>query len=171
MTHPIAAPASVPGAQRPFSLPLFLLAASLAPLLVAFASQYLGGLQPCTLCIWQRWGYGGAIALAIVTLLLPRPLKVWGALLTALALLVVAGLAMFHVGVEQHWWQGLSACAGSINPNQSLADLEQQLMATPVIPCDRPAWTMFGISMAGYDFLYAAAIGLYGAAAALRRAL
>ncbi len=155
-------------AQAPLSLPILLLLGSIAPLLVAFASQYFGGLQPCTLCIWQRYGYGGAIALGLITLALPRRLQLWGAVLTSLALLVVAGLALFHVGVEQHWWQGLATCTGNLDVHQSVADLEKQLMDTPVIPCDRPAWTMFGISMAGYDFIYAALLGLFGLAVALR---
>jgi len=162
------ATASISRAQRPFPLPLILLAGSIAPLLVAFASQYLGGLVPCELCVWQRWGYGGAIALGLVTLLLPRRLQPLGALLTALALLVVAGLALFHVGVEQHWWQGLAACTGNLDFSKSIADLEKQLMATPVVPCDRPAWTMFGVSMAGYDFVYALAFGLFGVAASVK---
>jgi disulfide bond formation protein DsbB len=152
------------------SLPVLLLLGAIAPLLVAFASQYLGGLQPCELCIWQRWGYGGAILLGLICLALPRRLQPWGSLLTALALLVVAGLALFHVGVEQHWWQGLAACTGNLDTHQSISDLEKQLMATPVIPCDRPAWTLFGISMAGYDFLYAALLGLFGLVAAVRSA-
>jgi disulfide bond formation protein DsbB len=163
-------PVSVVKTQPPFPLPLILLLAAVAPLLVAFASQYLGGLQPCTLCIWQRWGYGGAIALALVTLALPRRLRPWGAALTALAFLVTAGLALFHVGVEQHWWQGLASCSGNLDTHQSVADLEKQLMNTPVIPCDRPAWTGFGISMAGYDFIYAALVGMVGLFLALRSA-
>jgi disulfide bond formation protein DsbB len=154
--------------QGPFPLALLLLLGAIAPLVVAFASQYLGGLQPCELCIWQRWGYGAAIALAVLALILPRARRRAGALLTSLALLGVAGLALFHVGVEQHWWQGLASCSGNLNFNQSLADLEKQVMETPVIPCDRPAWTMFGISMAGYDFAYALALGLFGLAAAIR---
>ncbi|HHI70229.1 MAG TPA: disulfide bond formation protein B, partial [Rhodobacteraceae bacterium] len=41
---------------------LILLAAggSLALLLGAFAFQYLGGMAPCKLCIWQRWPHGVA---------------------------------------------------------------------------------------------------------------
>ena len=84
--------------------------------------------------------------------------------------LEVSGLALFHVGVEQHWWQGLASCTGNLDVHQSVADLEKQLMDTPVIPCDRPAWTMFGISMAGYDFIYAGLLGLFGLVAALRSA-
>ncbi len=144
------------------------LAGSIAALAVAFASQYIGGLLPCQLCLWQRWGYGGAIALAIVALLLPRQLRGAGALLASLAVLATAGLALFHTGVEYHWWQGLASCTGTLDTSQSITDLEQQLVATPVIPCDRPAWTMFGISMAGYDFLYATLLGLFCLAGAIR---
>jgi disulfide bond formation protein DsbB len=163
-------PVSLAKVPSRIPLPLLLLLGSIAPLLVAFASQYLGGLQPCTLCIWQRWGYGAAIVIGLASLMLPPALRPWGAALTSLALLVVAGIALFHVGVEQHWWQGLASCSGDLDTHQSVADLEKQLMATPVIPCDRPAWTGFGISMAGYDVIYAALLGLFGLVAALRGA-
>jgi disulfide bond formation protein DsbB len=144
------------------------LAGSIAALAVAFASQYIGGLLPCQLCIWQRWGYAGAILLAIIALLLPARLRGYGAVVASLALLATAALALFHTGVEYHWWQGLASCSGNLDTSQSLSALEQQLLATPVIPCDRPAWTMFGISMAGYDFLYATALGLVCLVGAIR---
>jgi len=145
-----------------------LLLGSLAALAVAFASQYWGGLLPCQLCLWQRWAYGAVILLAALTFVLPRRLRPAGASVASLAVLAGAGIALFHVGVEQHWWKGLASCTSTVNANQSLSDLENQLMATPVIPCDRPAWTMFGVSMAGYNFAYATALGLLGLAAALR---
>ena len=147
---------------------LFLLLGSLVALAVAFASQYWGGLLPCQLCLWQRWAYGGVIALALLTFVLPKRLRSMGASLTALAVLAGAGIALFHVGVEQHWWKGLASCTATVNANQSLSDLENQLMATPIIPCDRPAWTMFGVSMAGYNFAYATALGLFGLIAVAR---
>jgi disulfide bond formation protein DsbB len=144
------------------------LAGSIAALAVALASQYIGGLLPCQLCIWQRWGYAGAILLAIIALLLPARLRGYGAVLASLGLLATAAIALFHTGVEYHWWQGLASCSGNLDTSQSLSGLEQQLLNTPVIPCDRPAWTMFGISMAGYDFLYASALGLASLIAAVR---
>jgi disulfide bond formation protein DsbB len=150
------------------TIPGIVLLGSVAALAIAFASQYLGGLQPCQLCIWQRWGYAGAIVLALATLPFPARLRPYGAALAALGLLATAGLAFFHAGVEYHWWQGLKSCTGTLDTSQTLSALEQQLMATPVIPCDRPAWTMLGISMAGYDFLYAGALGLLCLVAALR---
>ena len=83
-----------------------------------------------------------------MTLALPPRLKPAGTALAALAVLAGAGIALFHVGVEQHWWKGLATCTGDLNTAQSLSDLENQLMATPITPCDRPAWTMFRVSMA-----------------------
>ena len=150
------------------SIAVLVLAGSIAALAIALASQYIGGLLPCQLCIWQRWGYGAAILLAIIALLLPARLRGIGAVLASLGLLATAAIALFHTGVEYHWWQGLASCTGNLDTSQSLSALQQQLLATPVIPCDRPAWTMFGISMAGYDFLYAAVLGLFCLFAALR---
>lgn len=150
------------------SIASLVLAGSIAALAVAFASQYIGGLLPCQLCIWQRWGYAGAIVLAILALLMPPRLRWLGAALASLGLLATAGIALFHTGVEYHWWQGLASCTGNLDTSQSISALQQQLLNTPVIPCDRPAWTMFGISMAGYDFLYATALGLFCLVAALR---
>ena len=32
--------------------------------------------------------------------------------LLTLAFLATAGIALFHVGVEQKWWEGTTACTG-----------------------------------------------------------
>jgi disulfide bond formation protein DsbB len=34
----------------------------------AFAFQYIGGLAPCQLCLWQRWPHAAAILIGIVAL-------------------------------------------------------------------------------------------------------
>jgi len=154
--------------SRPFladprrAVPMLILLGSVAALAVAFASQYLGGLQPCVLCIYQRYPYGVAIGLAVLALALPdRPALQRGVLtLAGLALLTSAGIAAFHVGVEQHWWQGTSACGGTIEPGLSLEELRDRLMAAPVVRCDEVPWSLFGLSMAGYNLLYAGGFGL-----------
>jgi disulfide bond formation protein DsbB len=143
-------------------IPLLVAVASLAALVIAFASQYWGGLQPCPLCIYQRWPYGVAAALGIVGMILAGRPGVLRAilLLAALAFFVDAGIAAFHVGVEQHWWAGTAECGSTLDLNASPEDLKNQLLNQPVVRCDQPAWQMFGISMAGYNFLYAALCGL-----------
>jgi disulfide bond formation protein DsbB len=135
----------------------------------AFAFQHLGGLAPCILCIWQRYPYGIAIALGAAAFLLagkPQAARVLIAL-AGVVLLADAAIAAFHVGVEQKWWAGTAECGGNLAAGVSAEDLKQQLLAAPVVRCDEVAWSLFGISMAGYNFLIAAASGIAALAWAL----
>ena len=149
---------------------LFLIAVGAVSLGAAFGSQYFGGLQPCVLCIYQRYPYGVVIALGLLALLAWRQPKLAAGLtlLAAIALFVDAGIAVFHVGVEQHWWKGTNECSNLIDPNLSIEDLKKALQEQPVVACDEVAWSLFGISMAGYNFLYATAAGVVSMGLALR---
>jgi disulfide bond formation protein DsbB len=149
---------------------LFLIAVGAVSLGAAFGSQYFGGLQPCVLCIYQRYPYGVVIALGLLALLAWRQPKLAAGLtlLAAIALFVDAGIAVFHVGVEQHWWKGTNECSNLIDPNLSIEDLKKALQEQPVVACDEVAWSLFGISMAGYNFLYATAAGVVSMVLALR---
>jgi len=153
---------------RPIAL--LLAAASAAILAAAFAFQYLGGLQPCELCIWQRWPYGVAIGLGLATAAAARRGRA-GLIAALFALLAVtfavdAGIAAYHVGVEQHWWAGTAACGGNLDMRgASVEELRRALMAQPVVRCDEVAWSLLGISMAGYNFLAATALAVVAVAA------
>jgi disulfide bond formation protein DsbB len=150
-------------------LPWALIAVGVASLGIALASQYIGGLQPCVLCIYQRYPYGVVIALGLLMLLFRgRTVATGLAALAALALFADAAIAAYHVGVEQRWWQGTDACSNLIDPTLPLEDLVKALQEAPVVACDEIAWSLFGISMAGYNFLYALAAGIAAAAAAWR---
>ena len=147
-----------------------ILAASLGALAGAFVAETVFDLAPCPLCIYQRWPYVATAlfaALAVVTAARGR----WPALLVGLASLVFAGeaaLAFYHVGVEQGWFEGLAACAGAGETPATLEALRAQLLEGPPPPrCDEPAWTLFGVSMAGYNVIYAAALAGFSGAAAV----
>jgi disulfide bond formation protein DsbB len=147
--------------------PAVLLGVSAALLLGALAFQYLGGLKPCVLCIYQRYPHGGVIALGVIALgygfagkAKPVP---WLMILAALVMLVGAGIAAFHVGVEQGWWKGLEACAAAGGkPAGTLEGAFDQLKKPPPASCSDIPWQLFGISMAGYNFLISVAFGLFG---------
>ena len=49
-------------ALHPARASLLLALVSAAILLAALALQFLGGLAPCPLCIWQRWPYVALVA-------------------------------------------------------------------------------------------------------------
>jgi disulfide bond formation protein DsbB len=128
----------------------------LAVLLAAFGFQYIVGLEPCVLCVYQRWPWVAAILLGAIAFGLGANRTVL--LLAVLALLTGAGIGVFHVGVEQHWWTGTSACGGQGGAAQTVEELKRQLLATKVARCDQVAWSLFGISMAGYNVLLSAGL-------------
>jgi disulfide bond formation protein DsbB len=121
---------------------------SLALLAGALAFQYLGGLAPCPLCIDQRWPHAIAIGLGLVLLAWPR--RAFAAL-AGLAVLVGAGIAAYHVGVEQGWWPGPTTCTAPEPGAMAPGELLDQILATPVVLCDEVAWSLWGISMAGWN--------------------
>lgn len=129
---------------------------SAALLAGAFAFQYIGGLAPCALCLWQRWPHAAAVLIGILALFLPgRALPLLG----MLAALATAAIGGFHVGVEMKWWEGLATCtAGSIS-GVSVGDLldPNAAVAAPV-RCDEVPWALFGISMAGWNMLISLAL-------------
>ena len=141
-------------------------AGSAALLIAALGFQALG-YAPCELCILQRWPHLAAalIGLAIWRLGWSR----WLALLGVIAALTATGLAIYHSGVELKLWLGPQHCSGGVSglARMSTQDLMSALEAAPVVRCDDVAWSLFGISMAGWNAIISA--GLSGLWLASRR--
>lgn len=148
-------------------LPGALAATSAAALGAAYVAQYGFGLQPCILCLYQRVPFAIAVALGLLALLpaVPRRGRATLLALAGLALLVNAGIAVFHTGVEQHWWAGTEACAGAAGAGAGV-DTVQDLMAAMSRPvaarCDEPPWSLFGITMAMMNIPFSLALGGFG---------
>ena len=156
---------------RAFTL-LLAAGGSLAILAGAFAFQYLGGLAPCQLCLWQRWPHAAAIVIGLLALLVSRgtPGRILP-LLGALAALATAAIGVFHVGVEQKWWEGLASCtAGSISGISAADLLNPDVSVGAVVHCDEIAWQMLGISMAGWNVILSSLLALLWVAAYRRSA-
>ncbi len=132
----------------------FVLMASAIVLGAALLSQYWGGLAPCELCLLQRWPWEAAIALALVALIAgSRAALPWVALLLAIVFALGAAVAFYHVGVEQHWFAGPSACTASSGGAMTLEDMKRQILGTAPVLCDRVQWALFGVSLAGWNLL------------------
>jgi disulfide bond formation protein DsbB len=125
----------------------------------AWGFQLFGGYAPCEMCHWQRWAHYAALALAILAVSAHRtvPLSRTLTMLAATAILVSAAIGLFHAGVEYKWWSGFTRCAGT---SLGGGDPLKALLAAPLIRCDTPAWTLAGISMAGFNALFSAAAGI-----------
>jgi disulfide bond formation protein DsbB len=116
----------------------------------ALASQYIGGLYPCEMCYWQRWPHGAAILLAALAFTAPaassrsRMLT----LLAAVAIAVSGLIGVYHAGVEAKIFEGFTTC--TTTRGLSLEDI----MKVPLVRCDQVQWSLFGISLAGWNAIF-----------------
>ena len=128
--------------------------ASVIVLGAALASQYWGGLVPCELCLLQRWPWAAAIAVSLVALIAgSRSALPWVAVLLAVMFALGAAFAFYHVGVEQHWFAGPTACTARSGGALTLEEMKRQILGTAPVLCDRVQWSLFGVSMAGWNLL------------------
>lgn len=134
-------------------------------LIGALGFQYLGGLAPCKMCIWQRWPHLAAVIIGVVAILLPW--RIWP-YLGALAAATTAGIGIYHTGVERDWWEGPTGCSGGSLSNISGSDLlSTENVALPVM-CDEVAWEFLTLSMASWNAIIAIGLALIWLAAARR---
>jgi|SRR3954454_9175564 disulfide bond formation protein DsbB len=141
------------------------LAAAIGSLLLlggAYYFQYVVGLAPCDMCLWQRYPHMLAILFGLLTLPLmvePKVALVF-ALGAILALFATAGIGVFHAGVEQHWWQGPQACSGRVPAGLSAEELKKFLMGARMVRCDEIPWQMWNISMAGWNAILSGTLAI-----------
>jgi disulfide bond formation protein DsbB len=128
----------------------------------ALGSQYIGGLYPCEMCWWQRYPHAAAILLAALAFTSyaeserSRSLT----LLAAVAIAISGAIGVYHAGVELKIFEGFTTCTTTAKAANT-QELLKQLMKVPLIRCDQVQWSLFGISLAGYNAIFS----LSGAAA------
>jgi len=132
----------------------FVLAAAAIVLGIALLSQYWGGLAPCELCLLQRWPWAIAITISLVALLVgARPALPWIAMVLMVVFAASVVFASYHLGVEQKWFAGPSACTATARGALTLEQMKQQILGTAPVMCDRVQWSLFGVSLAGWNLL------------------
>lgn len=124
------------------------------------------GLPPCPLCLDQRnwhWGVAG-VSLAAVVVLRFRPAWTrWGVMAIGLVLLGSAAMGAYHVAVEQHWV--IAQCDVRASAGESWIFDEDAPLVVP--RCDEIAWSMWGVSMAGWNAIASLVMALLSFAVAL----
>lgn len=135
-----------------------------AVIAAALASEIFGGLIPCALCLKQRVPYYLALGLlALAYWYAPKgPLAAQGLLRTiGVVFFIGAGLGIYHAGIEYGSWAGPATCGGGGGLATSTQALFEALEGGSMVRCDAPAWTLFGISLAGYNAIASLAIGVF----------
>ena len=114
----------------------------------AYIGQYVFGLWPCEMCWWQRYAHFAALACAVPALI--RPPAAMLVRLAATAILIGGLIGAYHAGVEYGWWKGFTACTSEVAFS---GDPLKDILNAPMVRCDQVQWELFGISLAGYNFL------------------
>ncbi len=143
-----------------------LLLASVGALVIAFAAQYIFGLEPCILCVYQRIPYFAVILLVGIALHIETADHAGTAKVIGVIFLLGAALAFYHTGVEQHWWEAATSCGGGGEAPLNFQDFQSQLLTKMPKRCDQIDWTLFGLSMTVYNVVTSivlAAISFFGA--------
>lgn len=142
-------------------IPLAILAVSAGALAMAYTAQHVFDLEPCILCLYQRvpFAVAGLLAMIVLAAPLPNGLKAGLVALCGLAFAAGSAIALYHVGVEQHWW--ISSCAGEPATAMSLQDMLAQARTKPRRSCDTLNWTFLGLSMATYNVPFSAALAVF----------
>lgn len=130
----------------------------------ALYSQYVGGLFPCEMCMWQRYPHYAAIVLAALSFAAKpaRDLLVW---LATLGIAISGAIGAFHAGVEYKWWEGLTRCATNFGSGDAL----DAIMNAPLVRCDVAPWDFLGISLAGWNAIISLGAALVIAVLMLRK--
>ena len=133
---------------------------------MAFMAQYIFGLEPCNLCVIQRFPYGIAIFLGLVGFFTFNKCKKSAFIimpLIGITFLANSVIAFYHTGVELKWWksflEGCSVPKLSSNINEMMAQIEA---TTKVVRCDEIPWAdpIFNLSMANYNVLFCFGLGV-----------
>ena len=136
-----------------------LIVVSVSSLGFVFYLEVFQGLPPCALCLYQRIPYYSVAGISLLGVLVTGNSKHVHianmlALLCVLAFLAGSALALFHVGVENTWWQGTTGCGGSGLQATDFEDLKKTIMEAPTANCREILWEYRGISLATWNLLW-----------------
>ncbi|GJL84438.1 MAG: disulfide bond formation protein DsbB [Micavibrio sp.] len=152
--------------QKLLSCPFVVLsgiaAISALSLASALTAEVALGLEPCILCLYQRIPFLLALLVSLAGLVLCKikKEKKAGIAITLIGLcgalfLTNSAIALYHSGVELHWWK--SAVEGCAVPNfgDEPQSILENILSAPTARCDEIPWAdpIFDLSMANYNVL------------------
>lgn len=135
---------------------------ALVLILGALAFQYLGQMPVCRMCHWQRWTHLGAVILGLAGV------SIWPKSARALA-----SLAVFFVGISGMIAAYQFGMQLGILPDPQVCQVDNPytLGSNDPVPilCGEMGWTLFGLSLAGYNALISLITALSAGVLLIRR--
>ena len=116
-------------------------------LLSAYYFQYFGGLNPCQMCIWQRWPHFAIIFFSLL-IILKKKYAVTLLIFAALSALTTSIIGIWHSGVELELFYLPEGCSSS---GHGSIENVQDLINKPMIGCNIIAWSFLELSMTNWN--------------------
>lgn len=147
--------------ERPVVIFTGMIAISIAAVVAAIASELFLGLEPCQLCIYQRWVFVATTLIGIFGLIgsSERRASIAFTLAGGFVFLLNSAVAFYHTGVEQKWWvsalEGCGVPEGFLENSTDNQTWLENIMAAPSAPCSMIPWQdpVLGLSMANYNMI------------------
>jgi disulfide bond formation protein DsbB len=147
-----------------------LLAACIAMLAYALFLQYYRGLEPCPLCMFQRFAVVGLAVVFALALLVADEWRVARriiALLTGLIAVTGAGIAIRHLYIQSLPPGQVPSCGATLDYMLDIFPLSEVIrkVLTGSGECAKIDWTFLGLSMPGWVLIVMLTLGTVGIAA------
>ena len=135
-------------------LNLFFLFFSILVLLIVHYLEFFEGVEPCKLCVYQRFPYFIVVLLALSFLLINN--KNFKKITFLFYILIFTSsiiMSVHHFGVEKGFWSSLSSCETNFKSLSNNNDLKEYLLNKNYISCEDVSFKFLGISLAGYNII------------------
>lgn len=142
----------------PFGVLLF---ACVSALISALILEHFFALAPCSLCLYQRYGFLGVGALCAFGFFFFENsfVQKWGLTILLIGFFSIAGLAFYQLLVEQKIVEAPRVCRFQ-NKAKTVEEFLAQAKKLVVVPCDQPQGYFLGLTMTTYSLLFS--LGLCG---------
>ena len=131
--------------------PILVLIISCFTISIAWIAEYFFDILPCQMCLYQRYPYYFIIVFSIIFLIYRNIPMMFYYLTISLALLFGLFFAIWHVGIENNIFPGLTGCTNQINNVQSISELKEKILNQNIISCNEITWSFMGFSAATYN--------------------
>ena len=143
--------------DRQFALRMIGLFAALC-LISALIAQYVFGIMPCHLCLYERYVYGALAVIGLASIFWYHRFLFYAA---GLVIILGVTLAVYHSGVEMNWWQASRACVADNIMAENFEDFQAKFVQKPLASCNQVSWVIFGVSATIWNVIVFALFGLF----------
>ncbi|WP_339048361.1 disulfide bond formation protein B [Candidatus Mesenet endosymbiont of Phosphuga atrata] len=123
---------------------------SLLALASVYLLQFVFGIIPCKLCLYERIPYFVVMMLSLFSLLRTYKIVIY---IMFFSYSVGAIISFYHVGLELHWFSDILSCARKFDTLSFDAIKGSLLDSSYVATCDRPH-ILLGLSIAQWNLIY-----------------